>query len=75
MSYVSVQEMEDLEVQVGAETALPSFVEAVITAESDQQNTAVKVIPEWSPASVDTSEASHTGIICPIPSGVRLRLL
>lgn len=67
MSYVSVQEMEDLEVQVGAETALTSFVEAVITAESDQQNTAVKVIPEWSPASVDTSAAGAVDVFGSLP--------
>ena len=55
MSYVSVQEVQDQQIEVGTEAALPSLVEAVISAEDDEQSTAVKVMPEWEPEAVDTS--------------------
>lgn len=67
MSYVSVQEMEDQQVQVGAEAALPSFAQAVITAENDEQDTTVKVMPKWSPATVDTSVSGTVDVLGSLP--------
>lgn len=67
MSYVSVQELEDQEIPVGEEVSLPSFVEAAIKAGNDEQETAVKVIPEWDPADIDTSAAKTVDVLGSLP--------
>ena len=67
MEYVSVQEMEDQTVEIGAEVRLPEFVQAAVRAEADGEETAVMVMPEWEPAEVDTSADGETDVLGSLP--------
>ena len=67
MEYVSVQEMEDQTVEIGAEVLLPDFVQAAVRAEADGEETAVMVMPEWDPAEVDTSADGEVDVLGSLP--------
>ena len=67
MEYVSVQEMEDQTVEIGAEVLLPEFVQAAVRAEDDAEETAVMVMPEWDPAEVDTSADGEVDVLGSLP--------
>ena len=67
MEYVSVQEMEDQTVEIGAEVLLPEFVQAAVRAEADGEETAVMVMLEWDPAEVDTSADGEVGVLGSLP--------
>ena len=67
MEYVSVQEMEDQTVEIGAEVPLPDFVQAAVRAEADGEETAVMVMPEWDPAEVDTSADGEVDVLGSLP--------
>ena len=67
MEYVSVQEMEDQTVEIGAEVLLPEFVQAAVRAEADGEETAVMVMPEWDPAEVDMSADGEVDVLGSLP--------
>ena len=67
MEYVSVEKLEDQNVEIGAEIAFPTFVQASVKAEDDSAQTEVLVMPEWFPAEVDTSADDTIDVLGTLP--------
>ncbi len=72
MAYTAVTNPENQQLEVGASWTAPTMADAQIKAENDSAATAVRVLADWNPTSIDTSVSGSTVMTGTLPQTVNL---